>query len=462
MIVHGYSSDDKDAVRTAVRAGVSMEMVSPLYHNELPRLVKSGEIQESTINQLVSEILRVKMELGLFEHPYTEEKHAELMSPASLKMAQKLATQSVVMLKNKDGLLPLDRRKLKKIAVIGPLADNREAQLGAWAIDGRAADCRTPLAALKEAAGDGEQVIYAAGLADYLDSKTTGFEEAKSVAQTSDVVVMVVGEGADLSGEAHSRAIIDLPGAQNELVEAIAATGKPIVLVVEAGRPLTIGPQIAKVASVLYSFHGGTMAGPAIADLLFGVESPSGKLPVTFPKTVGQIPLYYDHMNTGRPAREYNFAKDARIDNTIKRDLGNNSNYMDVSPYPLFPFGYGLSYATFEYGKPELSSSTLRGKETIKIRAVITNTSKVAADEVAQLYVHSLMNKPVRPVRELKAFRRLHLEAGERAEVEFSLAGEDLIYFDNQEQPHLEPGKFQVFLGSSSLAPLASEFEVVE
>jgi beta-glucosidase len=462
MIVHGYCSDDKDAVRTAVRAGVSMEMVSPLYHNELPRLVKSGEIPESMINQLVSEILRVKMELGLFEHPYTEENHAELMSPASLKTAQKLATQSVVMLKNKDGLLPLDRHKLKKIAVIGPLADNREAQLGAWAIDGRAADCRTPLAALKEAAGDDEQVAYAAGLADYLDSKTTGFEEAKSVAQTADVVVMVVGEGADLSGEAHSRAIIDLPGAQNELIEAVAATGKPIVLVVEAGRPLTIGLQIEKVASVLYSFHGGTMAGPAIADLVFGVESPSAKLPVTFPKTVGQIPLYYNHMNTGRPAREYDFAKDARIDNTIKRDLGNNSNYMDVSPYPLFPFGYGLSYATFEYGKPELSSSTLRGKDKIKIRAAITNTSKVAADEVAQLYVHSLMNKPVRPVRELKAFRRVHLEGGERAEVEFSLGGEDLIYFDNQEQPHLEPGKFQVFLGPSSLAPLAGEFEVVE
>ncbi len=462
MIVHGYCRDDKDAVRTAVRAGVNMEMVSPLYHNELPGLVKTGEIPESMIDQLVTEILRVKMELGLFEHPYTEEKHGDLLSPESLKTAQKLATQSVVLLKNQDKLLPLDRIKLKKIAVIGPMADNKDAQLGAWAIDGRAADCRTPLAALKESAGAGVEIKYVSGLADYLDTKTTAFEEAKSIARDADIVLLFVGEGADLSGEAHSRAIIDLPGAQNALVEAIAATGKPVVLVVEAGRPLTIGRQIEKVAAVLYSFHAGTMAGPAIADLLFGVASPSAKLPVTFPKSVGQIPLYYDHMNTGRPAREYDFARDSRVDDTIKRDLGNNSNYMDVGPYPLFPFGYGLSYATFEYGKPELSSTTLKGADRIKIRTLLTNTGKIAADEIAQLYVHSLTNKPVRPVRELKAFRRVHLAAGERAEVEFALSGEDLIYFDNQEQAHLEPGRFQVFVGPNSLAPLAGEFEVVE
>jgi beta-glucosidase len=428
----------------------------------LPALVKSGEIPQPMIDGLVTEMLRVKMILGLFERPYTEEKHADLLSPESLKTARKLATQSVVLLKNQEGVLPLDRSKVKKIAVIGPLADNKDAQLGAWALDGRASDCRTPLAALKESAGADVQISYAPGLADCLDSKTAGFEEAKSVASEADIVVMFVGEGADLSGEAHSRAIIDLPGAQNELIEAIAATGKPIVLVVEAGRPLTIGRQLEKAAAVLYSFHAGTMAGPAIADLLVGVESPSAKLPVTFPKAVGQIPLYYDHMNTGRPAREYDFAKDSRVDDTIKRDLGNNSNYMDVSPYPLFPFGYGLSYATFEYGKPELSSVTLKGADWITVRTAITNTSKVSADEIAQLYVHSLTNKPVRPVRELKAFRRVHLGAGERAEVEFSLSGKDLIYFDNQEQAHLEPGKFEVFVGPNSLAPLAGEFEVVE
>jgi beta-glucosidase len=462
MIVHGYCRDDKDAVRTAVRAGVNMEMVSPLYHNELPALVKSGEIPQPMIDELVTEVLRVKMELGLFERPYTEEKRADLLSPASLKTARKLATQSVTLLKNTDSILPFDRSKWKKIAVIGPLADNKEAQLGAWALDGRASDCQSPLASLKESAEADVHVTYAPGLTDCLDVKTAGFEEAKSVAGDADVVVIFVGESADLSGEAHSRAIIDLPGAQNELIGAIAATGKPIVLVIEAGRPLTIGWQIEKAAAVLYSFHAGTMAGPAIADLLFGVESPSAKLPVTFPKSVGQIPLYYDHMNTGRPAREYDFAKDGRVDDTIKRTLGNNSNYMDMSPYPLFPFGYGLSYATFKYGIPELSSNTLRGAEKILIRASITNTSKVAADEIAQLYVHSLTNKPVRPVRELKGFRRVHLGAGETAEAAFSLSAEDLFYFDNQEQAHLEPGKFEVFVGPNSLAPLAGQFEVMK
>jgi beta-glucosidase len=347
-----------------------------------------------------------------------------------------------------------------KIAVVGPLADDARAQLGTWSIDGRVEDCRTPLSAIKEAAGSGAQVTYASGVADCLDRSTEKFTEAVDAARNADVVLMFVGESADLSGEAHSRGILDLPGAQNELVDAVAKTGKPIVLVVEAGRPLTIGRQIEKAAAVLYAFHGGTMAGPAIADLLWGLESPSGKLPVTFPKTVGQIPLYYNHTNSGRPARPYNFAKDSHIDDTIRRDLGNNSNYMDVSPYPLFPFGYGLSYAAFEYGPTKLSADSLKKGESIKVTAEVKNTGTRAGDEVVQLYIHEKSAKPVRPVRELKGFRRVHVEAGESSSVEFSLSAEDLAVFNNKEKAVPKPGNFEVFLGGSSLAPLAGEFKV--
>jgi beta-glucosidase len=462
MIVHGYCRDDKDAARTAVEAGVSMEMVSPLYHNELAKLVEKGEVSQSTIDELVAEVLRVKMRLGLFEKPYSEANPAALLSDDNLKVARQLATQSIVLLKNDARTLPLDRKKLQKIAVIGPLADDARAQLGTWSIDGRPEDCRTPLAAIKDAAGANTQVKFVSGLEDCLDRSTGQFKDATAAAREADVVLMFVGEGADLSGEAHSRAILDLPGAQNELIEAVATAGKPIVLVVEAGRPLTIGRQLEKVAAVLYAFHGGTMAGPAIADLLWGVESPSGKLPVSFPKTVGQIPLYYNHSNSGRPARPYDFGKDSHVEDTIRRDLGNNSNYMDVTPYPLFPFGYGLSYATFEYGPAKLSANKLKQGESIKVTARMKNTGSTGADEIVQLYIHEMWGKPVRPVRELKGFRRVHLDAGQSSNVEFSLSADDLAFFNNQEQPVVEPGKYEVFVGGNSLAPSAGEFEVVK
>ncbi len=462
MIVHGYCRDDKDAARTAVEAGVNMEMVSPLYHNELASLVKSGEVSQATIDGLVSEVLRVKMRLGLFDKPYTDPKGAALMSDDDLKTARKLTTQSIVLLKNDRRVLPLNREKVKNIAVVGPLADDARAQLGTWSIDGRAEDCRTPLAAIKEAAGDDAQVTFVSGLADCLDQSTAKFKDAVDAARAADVVLMVVGESADLSGEAHSRGILDLPGAQNELVDAVAEAGKPIVLIVEAGRPLTIGRQIEKVNAVLYAFHGGTMAGPAIADLLWGVESPSGKLPVTFPKTVGQIPLYYDHTNSGRPARPYDSVKDSQVVDTIRRDLGNNSNYMDVSPYPLFPFGYGLSYATFEFGPVKLSAKKVKRGESIKVTSRVKNTGSLGADEVVQLYIHQRWGKPVRPVRELKGFRRVHLDAGEASDVEFSLSSNQLMTSNIEGKAVLDPGQIEVFVGENSLAPAAGEFELEE
>ncbi len=275
------------------------------------------------------------------------------------------------------------------------------------------------------------------------------------------MVLLFVGEGASLSGEARSRAILDLPGAQNELVDAIAATGKPIVLVVQSGRPLTIGRQAAASGAVLYSFHAGTMAGPAIADLLLGVESPSGKLPATMPKSVGQCPLYYNHTNTGRPPRDYDFERDGKFDDHIDTDLGYNSNYLDVGPYPLYPFGYGLSYTTFQYGPVELSTDKLHPGETLAVRAPVKNTGDVAADEVVQLYVRDVVGSLTRPIRELKDFRRVHLKPSEQQVIEFALPADALAYYNNEEQLVLEAGKFEIYVGGSSLAPLAGKIELV-
>ncbi len=463
MIPHGYAADGKDAARQSIDAGVNMDMASPTYHENLAQLVESGEIPESTLDELVRGVLRVKFRLGLFERPFTDEsRDPPLLTKEHLDVSRQLARQSMVLLKNEHSVLPLDLKKLKTIAVIGPLADAKREQLGTWIPDGRAEDSRTPLAAIRDVAGDEVEVLYVAGLKDDLDRSKDGIEEAVAAARKADVVLLIVGESAQLSGEARSRAILDLPGAQNELVSAIAAVGKPVVLIVEAGRPLTIGKPIAKVDAALYAWHAGTMAGPALVDLLMGVESPSGKLPVTFPKTVGQVPLYYNHVNTGRPPRPYDFARDNQVDDEIDTELGYNSNYLDVSPYPLYPFGYGLSYTTFEYGPVELSADKFRAGQTIAVRAPVKNSGDVAGDEVVQLYVRDVVGSLTRPVRELKGFRRIHLEPGETQIVEFALSTDDLQYYNNDEQLVLEPGKFEVYVGGSSLAPLAGEFELLE
>jgi beta-glucosidase len=462
MIVHGYCRDERGAARAAVRAGVDMEMVSQTFRKNLPSLVESGDVSEALIDELVADVLRVKIRLGLFDRPYTDDSGSPLLADEHLQVARQLARQSFVLLKNDRRLLPLNRSTVKKLAVIGPLADAKNAQLGAWTLDARDTDSRTPLAALRESAANGVEVLFAQALADDLDQNRSGFDEAVAAARKADVVILIVGEGADLSGEARSRAILDLPGAQSALVDAIAATGKPIVLVVEAGRPLTIGRQVAKVDSVLYSLHAGTMAGPALADLIWGIESPSGKLPVTFPKTVGQVPLYYNHLNTGRPAKPYDIKQDGQIDETINRKLGNNSNYVDVSPYPLYPFGYGLSYTTFEYGHVELSTTRPHSGENISIHVPVTNAGKVAADEVVQVYVRDVAGTLVRPVRELKTFRRIHIEPGETKTVEFVLSTNSLAYFDNQERRIVEPGEFELYIGGSSIAPLAGRFDLID
>ncbi len=465
MIAHGFVADGKAAAWVAANAGVNMEMVSQTYHRYLPELVAESDVSESDVDELVRGILRAKFQLGLFERPYVDTAKAPpILTEENLDVARKVARQSVVLLKNENYALPLVRSKVKKLAVIGFLADAKREQLGCWIPDAREADSKTPLAALRDTAGSDVDIIYARGVKDDLDRSTDGFADAVDAAEKSDAVIVFVGEQANLSGEARSRAILDLPGLQSQLIEAVAkaAGDKRVVLVVMAGRPLTMGSQIAQVDAVLYAWHPGTMAGPALADLLWGVESPSGKLPVTFPKAVGQVPLYYNHVSTGRPPRAYNFDRDRAVDDRVDTELGFNSNYIDVEPYPLYPFGYGLSYTTFEYGKVELSTGKIRAGQTLSVRVPVSNSGDFAADEVVQLYVRDVVGSITRPVRELKSFRRIHLKPGESHIVEFALPADDLAFWNNEEKRVLEPGKFQVFAGGSSLAPRVGDFELVE
>jgi len=409
------------------------------------------------------DILRLKFRLGLFERPYVDESQpSPLLAGEHLQLARRLTRQSVVMLKNKGGVLPLDRATLSKLAIIGPLAHAKRDQLGAWILDGKEADSRTPLEAFRTSAGDAVKVLYVPALDDDLNITVDGLAGAVEAARQADAVLLFVGEPSNLSGEARSRAILNLPGEQDQLVEAVAAAGAPVVMIVLAGRPLTVGPQIDQVDAVLYSFHAGTMTGPAIADLIWGVESPSGKLPVTFLKSVGQVPLYYNHKSTGRPPRDYSFDLDSHVDDEIDTDLGYNSNYIDVKSYPLFPFGYGLSYAKFRYGQAEISATKLRAGQELTIRVPVTNVGQVVATEVVQLYVRDLVGSLTRPIRELKRFRRVSLKPRETSVVEFSLESRDLAFFNNDAERVLEPGEFEFYVGGSSLAPLAGRFEVVE
>jgi beta-glucosidase len=382
--------------------------------------------------------------------------------PLALALAKTAAMKSAVLLKNDNKVLPLSK-DIKSVAVIGPLADDPYEVLGTWNRDGQIDDTVTPLAAIKSFLGDAARVNYAPGLTNSRTHDTSGFTAAVEAAHKSEVVLMFVGEEAILSGEAHSRAHLDLPGAQKELIEAVAKTGKPIVLVVMAGRPLTIGDVFEKAQSVLYAWHSGTMCGPALADLIFGVESPSGKLTVTFPKTEGQIPIYYAHKNTGRPPSR---AKLTMIDDIPLRarqsSLGDAARYLDIGYEPLFPFGYGLSYTEFKFANLRLSSQRAKLNDTIHVSVDLTNTGKMEAVEIAQLYTRDLVASLTRPVKELKGFKRVQLKPGETKTVTFDLPIHTLGFHNSQMSYVVEPGGFKLWVGGDSQSGLESAFEVVE
>ncbi len=461
MVTHGFTENAKQAAYKAVTSGVDMEMASTSYKTYLAELLKEGRIQEKDIDNAVRRILTLKYRLGLFDNPYTDPAgFPAVLNEDHKALAKKAAEQSVVLLQNTKNILPLSK-DIQKVAVIGPLADAPHDQLGTWIFDGHKKNSITPLQSIKEFLGS-SRVIFAKGLETSRTKDTSGFQQAVDAAKVSDAVLLFLGEESILSGESHCRADISLPGAQQQLVETLAETGKPVVAVVLAGRPLTIGSILDKVHAVLYAWHPGTMAGPAITDLLFGVESPSGKLPVTFPLAVGQIPIYYSHKNTGKPATKESWQKmdDIPVE-AFQLSIGNTSHYLDAGFEPLFPFGFGLSYTTFEYKNIKVSANRIKMNETVDISAEVRNTGQLAGEEVVQLYVRDLFADRTRPVRELKGFKRIRLEPGEQKIVTFTLGTKDLAFTNRKMQKVTEPGKFFVWIGGNSNADLKTEFEII-
>ncbi len=458
MINHGYAEDEKHAAAIAINAGVDMEMATTSYYDNFKALLEEKKITQEQIDNAVRNILRVKYRLGLFDNPYTNpEASGKILDPAFLDHARTVARQSAVLLKNENNTLPISAERVSSVAVIGPLSDAPRDQLGTWCFDGRAENSVTPLRAIRELLGD-SRVNYVQALAYSRDKNKSAFAEAVSAARRSDVVLFFGGEEYILSGEARSRGEINIPGAQTELLEELAATGKPVILVIMAGRPLAIGRELELSDAVLYAWHPGTMAGPAIADLLFGKESPSGKLPVTFVKGAGQIPFYYYRNNTGRPPSAKSWIPFDSIPTVNPQiSLGDKSFHLDYGFTPLFPFGYGLSYTTFDYSDIVLSSKVMKMDGSLTVKAKITNSGNMDADEIVQFYVHDRVGSITRPIKELKGYNRLRIGKGETAEVEFTLTAADLAFFNGKETV-TEPGKFDVWIGPSSEEGLHADF----
>ncbi len=463
LAVHGLTADDSESALAAATAGIDMDMAGNVYASQLPGLVEDGALHVETIDAAVANILRAKFELGLFEKPYTDpEALPRIANPEALATAKKAALQSVVLLKNDDGALPLSKDGLDRIAVIGPLADAPYEQLGTWIFDGDRQLSITALSGIRELVGDDVKIDYVRAMETSRSRSTESFDEAVAAAENSGAALLFLGEESILSGEAHSRADISLPGAQAELVRRIRETGKPVIAVIMAGRPLTLTDIVDDVDAILFAWHPGTMGGPAIAELLFGLESPSGKLPATFPRMVGQIPIYHSQKNTGKPPTPEEVVHIDDIDaQAPQTSLGMTAFHLDAGYTPLFPFGFGLSYAEFVYDDIRVSAAEVPVGGTITVSAKLTNRGDVAADEVAQLYVRDLVGNVTRPVRELKSFRRLRVDAGETATVSFELHTDDLAFYGRDNTLIVEPGDFHAWIGGSSDTGLRTEFRVV-
>lgn len=462
MISHGFAADSKEVALKSVNAGVDMEMVSYTFVKELPALIKEGKVKESTIDEAVRNILRIKYRLGLFDTPYVDEQQTSVMyAPSHLEAAKQAAVESAILLKNDKEVLPL-QPSVKTVAVVGPMANAPYEQLGTWIFDGEKARTQTPLNAIKEMVGDKVQVIYEPGLAYSREKNPASVAKAAAAAARADVILAFVGEESILSGEAHCLADLDLQGDQGALITALAKTGKPVVTIVMAGRPLTIGKEVEESTAVLYSFHPGTMGGPALADLLWGKAVPSGKAPVTFPRMVGQIPVYYAHNNTGRPAtRNEVLLNDIAVE-AGQTSLGCTSFYMDAGFDPLFPFGYGLSYTTFKYSNIKLASDVLKKDDVLTVTFDLENTGKYEGTEVAQLYIQDKIGSVTRPVKELKRFTRVTLKPGEKKSVSFELPVSELAFWNIDMAKVVEPGDFGLWVATDSQSGEEVFFKVVD
>ena len=455
MIPHGFGKDRKDVAEKAINAGVDMDMMTFGFLSHLEELVKEGAVKESAIDNAVRNILRVKIMLGLFEHPYVDVEAAKAVqyAPEHLAAAQKTAEESAILLKN-NGILPLKGKS--RILVTGPMADAPWDQLGTWCFDGQKEHSVTPLKALQERFPG--QVTYVPGLR-YSREKRDNFADVVTAARGADVVLAFLGEEAILSGEAHCLADLNLIGSQSELLAALKATGKPVVATILAGRPLTIERDLPNCDAVLYSFHPGTMGGPALANLLTGEANPSGKTPVTFLRTVGQAPLYYNHNMTGRPYKGETLLADIDLE-AGQTSLGNTSYYLDYGAYPLFPFGYGLSYTTFEYSNLSLDKKEYGVEDQIAVSFTLSNTGEYKGTEVAQVYVRDLVGSLTRPVKELKAFERVELNPGESRTITLQIPVQELAFWGLDGKKKVEPGDFQLWVAGNSASGEALPFVV--
>lgn len=458
MIDHGMG--DLQAVSAlALKAGVDMDMVGEGFLKTLKKSLAEKKITAAEIDAACRRMLEAKYKLGLFKNPYkycneTRAKN-EIFTDANRKVARQIAAQSFVLLKNQGNILPL--KKSGKIALIGPLADAANNMAGTWSVATKQDQSISVLAGLKQVLGSSAEVWYAKGsnlTADpVLEERATMFgktlnrdkrseeelaKEALDIAAKSDVIVAAMGESAEFSGESASRSEIDIPETQKNLLKQLLATGKPVVLVLFTGRPLTLNWEDENVPAILNVWFGGSEAGAAIADVLLGDVNPSGKLTMSFPQNVGQIPIYYAHKNTGRPLAEGQWFQKFR------------SNYIDVSNDPLYPFGYGLSYSTFNYGDLKLSSSTLKGNQSLKASVTITNSGKYEGQEVVQLYIRDVVGSVTRPMKELKGFQKVMVKAGESKTVTFTITPEDLKFYNSNLKYDWEPGAFEVMIGGNS------------
>lgn len=443
MINHGFVKDSKEAALAAITAGSDMDMESNAYRYNLAQLVKEKKVPIALIDDAVKRILRKKFELRLFEDPYrysnSEREHKELNNPEHRKAAREVATKSIVLLKNEKNILPLSKQ-IKTIAFIGPLVKEHKQNMGFWSVELPEVDYDKEIVSqwegLQNKVGNSAKLLYAKGCEIEGDNKE-GFAEAIAIANQADVVILSIGERRDMSGEAKSRSNLRFPGVQEDLIKAIQATGKPVVVLINTGRPLIFNWTADNVPAILYTWWLGSEAGNAIADVLFGDYNPSAKVPMSFPREEGQIPIYYNHFNTGRPA------PNETASNYV-------SAYTDLKNSPKFPFGYGLSYTTFEYSNLKLSKNKIKNTEKIEVSFQLTNTGKVAGEEVVQLYLRDKVGSVVRPIIELKDFQKIKMNIGETKTVKFIIDNQKLSFYNDKLEFKSEAGEFDLMIGSSS------------
>ncbi|RYY45988.1 MAG: beta-glucosidase BglX [Chitinophagaceae bacterium] len=447
MINHGYAKDSYDAAMLAAKAGSDMDMESRSYIDNLDQLVKDKKLEVAVIDDAVRRILRKKFEMGLFDDPYrfsdVNREKQQWSNAEHVRFAREIAAKSIVLLKNERKVLPLPKQG-NTIAFVGPFVKAVSDHNGFWSFDWPDDSSRITTIFDAAAKKGTNKLLYAKGCG-ITDSSKAGFEEAMAVAAQSDIIVFTAGEKRDMSGEAKSRSNIGFPGVQEELIKALIATGKPVVVLVAAGRPLVFNYTADNATAIMYTWWLGTEAGNAIADVLFGDYNPSGKIPMTFPRTEGQIPVYYNHFNTGRPAKN-------------ETDMNYVSAYIDLPNSPKYPFGYGLSYTSFEYGEINLSAKTMTAQQPLKVSIAVKNVGDREGAEVVQLYVRDMVGSVVRPVKELKGFQKINLKAGETRTVNFTLTQNDLKFFNNEAKFITEPGDFKIFIGGNSQQVKEADF----